>query len=159
MKFTTLVTGLALRTCALNDIEWSKISVTHEYAPTSLRKMSGTSSTMPHEIHNAQNLLGLCRQIRRWLPWTETKWFPRTPSLDACQLQCGASSMGVGRIFPGGGATGFFQSFSRGPKVVKFVFSHLKLRKQPFLLKFSKSRGERAPLPPPFRRPWFPVRL
>jgi len=28
--------------------------------------------------------------------------------------------------------------------MVKFVFSHLKLRKQPFLLKFSKSSGAKA---------------
>jgi len=45
-------------------------------------------------------------------------------------------------FFPGGGTSGFFQNFSKGePKVVKFVFSHSKLRKQPFLLIISKSRG------------------
>jgi len=32
--------------------------------------------------------------------------------------------------------------------VVKFVFSHLKLRKQPFLLKFFKSRWDQGPLVP-----------
>jgi len=50
--------------------------------------------------------------------------------------------VGVGRIFSGGeGTWGFFQNFSRrGPNVAKFVFSHSKLRKQPFLLKISKSR-------------------
>jgi len=43
-------------------------------------------------------------------------------------------SMGVGRIFSrGGGTRGFFLNFSRvGPKVVKFDFSHSKVRKQPF---------------------------
>jgi len=49
------------------------------------------------------------------------------------------------RIFP--------KFFQKGPKVVKFVFSHLKLRKQPFLLKFFKPRGTKVPLLP-FRRPW-----
>jgi len=44
------------------------------------------------------------------------------------------------RIFP--------KFFQEGPKVVKFVFSHLKLRKQPFLLKFFKSRGDQGPLTP-----------
>jgi len=37
--------------------------------------------------------------------------------------------------------------------VVKFVFSHLNLRKQPFLLKFPKSRGSVIPL----RCPWIQV--
>jgi len=32
-------------------------------------------------------------------------------------------------------------------KVVKFVFSHSKLRKQPFLLRSSKSRGASPPCP------------
>jgi len=46
------------------------------------------------------------------------------------------------RFFPGGG------------KMVKFVFFHSKLRKQPFLRKISRSRaGPRPPLPP-FRHPW-----
>jgi len=45
--------------------------------------------------------------------------------------------MDVGRIFSGGGTSGFFQTFFwGGAKVVKFVFYHPKLRKHPFLLKF-----------------------
>ena len=45
-------------------------------------------------------------------------------------------------FFPGGGAPGDFSKIlPGGPKVVKFVFSHLKLKKQPFVLKISKSRG------------------
>jgi len=35
--------------------------------------------------------------------------------------------------------------FPGGQKVVKFVFSHSKLIKQPFLLKFSKSTGGEGP--------------
>jgi len=60
--------------------------------------------------------------------------------------------MGVGRIFSREGPVGDFPKiFSReGPKVVKFVFYHPKLKKQPFLLIISKSRGG---LGPPFRRP------
>ena len=42
-------------------------------------------------------------------------------------------------IFPGGSLVDFFKSFLRGPNVVKFVFHHLKLRKQHFVLKFSNS--------------------
>ena len=58
----------------------------------------------------------------------------------------GLLSMGVGRIFSKGGQQGIFPKFFQGgPKVVKFDFSHLKLRKQPFLLKISKARG---PWPP-----------
>jgi len=49
------------------------------------------------------------------------------------------TDMGVGRIF----------STGRGRKAVKFVFYPSKLKKQPFLLKFSKSRGAL----PPLRRP------
>jgi len=52
--------------------------------------------------------------------------------------------MGVGRIFFRVGTRGFFQNFSRGPNV-KFDFSYSKLRKHPFLLKFSKSRGRPSP--------------
>jgi len=44
------------------------------------------------------------------------------------------------RIFP--------KFLQEGPKVVKFVFSHLQLRKQPFLLKFFKFRGDQGPLAP-----------
>jgi len=47
---------------------------------------------------------------------------------------------GVGRISRGGATRGFFQNFFGEQKVVKFGFSHSKLKKQPFLLKFSKSR-------------------
>jgi len=55
----------------------------------------------------------------------------------------------VGKIFTGGAARGFFQNFAgRRPKVVKFVFSHPKLRKQTFLLKIFKSRGDQGPLAP-----------
>jgi len=35
-------------------------------------------------------------------------------------------------FFQGGGNRGFFQNFPRGPKLMKFVFSHSKLTKQPF---------------------------
>ena len=35
-----------------------------------------------------------------------------------------------------------------GTKVAKFVFSHAKLKKQPFLLKFSKSTDVWSPLAP-----------
>jgi len=56
----------------------------------------------------------------------------------------------VGKSFTGEVISGFFPE---GPKVVKFVFSHLKLRKQPFLFKFFKPRGTNVPFLP-FRRPW-----
>jgi len=42
---------------------------------------------------------------------------------------------------------GFFQNFLGGPKVVKFVFSRSKPRKQAFLVKSSKSRGPFPPFP------------
>jgi len=44
--------------------------------------------------------------------------------------------IGVGKILSRGA---FQKVFLGGPKVVKFVFYHSKLRKQPFLLKFSNS--------------------
>ena len=49
-------------------------------------------------------------------------------------------------FFQGGALVDFSKFFPGGPKVVQFVSSHSKLRKQPFLLKISK-------WPPPFRRP------
>jgi len=59
----------------------------------------------------------------------------------------GVTTMGIGRIFSRGGTGGFSKIFPGGPKVVKFVFSHSKLKKQPFLLKISKSRGALAHSP------------
>jgi len=53
-------------------------------------------------------------------------------------------------FFQGGTTRGFSKIFLGGPKVVKFVFSHSNLRKQPCAVKFSKSRGPWLP----FRRPW-----
>jgi len=57
--------------------------------------------------------------------------------------------MGVGKIFSRGAPGDSSKIFPVRVKVVKFVFSHSKARKQHFLLKFSKSRGEGplAPLP------------
>ena len=55
--------------------------------------------------------------------------------------------MGVGWIFSRGGLRVFSLIFLGGPKVSKFVFSHSKLRKQPFLTKISKSRGPWPPCP------------
>jgi len=47
--------------------------------------------------------------------------------------------MGFGRIFSKGGASGFFQMFFKcWPKVVKFVFCHSKLRKQPIFAEILK---------------------
>jgi len=54
--------------------------------------------------------------------------------------------------FSGGVLGDFSKIFLGGSKVAKLVFSHSKLRKQSFLLKFSKSRegqGPLAPLPMP----------
>ena len=49
-------------------------------------------------------------------------------------------------FFQGGGPLrDFSKIFPGGAEVVKFVFSHRKLRKQHFLLKFSKSKGGRDP--------------
>jgi len=53
----------------------------------------------------------------------------------------------LGRIFPGGGSlVDSKKKISRGPKVVKFNFSHSKLRKQPFTEIF-KIQVEPCPLP------------
>ena len=54
------------------------------------------------------------------------------------------SGMGVGRVFSRG-----------GPKVVKFGFYPSKLKKKPFLLIISKSRGALPPAPPPLPTPMF----
>ena len=63
------------------------------------------------------------------------------------------TTLGVGRIFSRGGAVrDFSKFFPGGDKVVKFGFHPSKLKKQPFLLIISESRGE-TPLPPPFRSP------
>jgi len=54
-----------------------------------------------------------------------------------------------------GGTRGFFLNFSReGPKAVIFNFSHSKPRKQPLLLKISKSRGPRPSPAPPSDAHW-----
>jgi len=57
--------------------------------------------------------------------------------------------MSVGRIFCRGAVGDFPKIFSRGePKVVKFGFYPSKLKKQPFLLIITKSRGGKAPPSP-----------
>jgi len=48
-------------------------------------------------------------------------------------------------FFAGGLLGDFSKKFLGGPKVVKYVFAHTKLRKQSFLLKFSKSRRGKGP--------------
>jgi len=47
--------------------------------------------------------------------------------------------------FEGGDARYFSKIFLWGPKVVKIIFSHSKLRKQPFLLKCSNARERQGP--------------
>jgi len=56
--------------------------------------------------------------------------------------------MVVGRIFHGKATRGFSKIFLGVPKLVKFVFSHSKLRKQPFCWNFQNPRGP-SPLFPP----------
>jgi len=53
-------------------------------------------------------------------------------------------------FFNGAPAGHFSKTFPEGPKVVKFVFSHTKLRKQPFFAEIFKIQG--APLPTPMLR-------
>jgi len=66
-----------------------------------------------------------------------------------------SDSMGVGRISSREEPLlDCYKIFSSGgDKVVKFVFSYSKLRKQPLLLKFSKSRRGRNPPLPSFLTP------
>jgi len=67
------------------------------------------------------------------------------------QIPCETASWASEGFFQGKATSGFFQRFLWGvPKVVKFVFSHSKFRKQLILLKFSKSKGQGTP----FRRYW-----
>ena len=54
--------------------------------------------------------------------------------------------MGDGRIYPGGAVVDFSESFCRGAKVVRFVFSPLKTKKTAFLAKVFKFL---SPLPTP----------
>jgi len=74
----------------------------------------------------------LLNSVARWCHTTQ--FFAKMVSFH--MLVC----MGVGRNFSRGATSGFFQKFFYGgPKVVKFVFYHSKLRNQHFLLKFSNS--------------------
>jgi len=60
--------------------------------------------------------------------------------------------MDIGRIFSRVGAPReFFQNFSRGGEMVKFVFYHSKLRKQPFFATIFIFQGGQAPLPTPMQ--------
>ena len=75
-------------------------------------------------------------------------------SFDLIAFRGSIVNMGVGRIFSMGAVGNFPKIFSRGgPKVVKFGFYPSKLKKQPFLLIISKSRGGAwpplLPLPTP----------
>jgi len=64
-------------------------------------------------------------------------------------------------FFPNGGTRGFFHNFSRrGGKVVKFVFSQSKLRKQPFFAQIAKIQGiAKAPLCHPPPTPMAPLQI
>jgi len=54
------------------------------------------------------------------------------------------------KFFLGGELGDFFKIFPGGPKVMKFVFSHSKLRKQPFFaMNFKIQLGSRPTCPPP----------
>jgi len=55
-----------------------------------------------------------------------------------CHFTCLCAWASEG-FFPGGGPSGFFKMFFKcWPKVVKFVFCHSKLRKQPFFAEIFK---------------------
>jgi len=80
-------------------------------------------------------------------PWpTLNRWF----ILNSLDIRNETSHKhGRRKFFSRGSHKGICPIFLQGvAKVVKFLFSQFKLRKQPFLLKFSKSRGVKAPCPP-----------
>jgi len=52
-------------------------------------------------------------------------------------------------VFQGQATNGFFPNISRGAKVVKFVFSHSKIKKQLIFAEIVKIQGSFAPLPTP----------
>ena len=63
---------------------------------------------------------------------------------------CTPLAMGVRRNLPREGPLGDFSKILlEGPKVVKFIFSHSKLRKQPFLTFFKIQGGQDPPCPLP----------
>jgi len=79
--------------------------------------------------------------------WTLPIWF-KLSNLFKFDLD---SWTGASEGFFSGGAQGdFSKNFLGEDKRVNFVFSHSNVRKQPFLLQFSKSRGL-APIPMPMR--------
>jgi len=55
--------------------------------------------------------------------------------------------MSVGRFFSRGTLVDFSINFSRGERVVKFVFSHSEVRKQSFFAETFKTQDAKSPLP------------
>jgi len=68
--------------------------------------------------------------------------------------QTNSSFTGVGRIFPRGELGDFSKIFLGGEKVVKFVFSPSKVRKQPLFDEISKIKSVQRSPAPSSRRPW-----
>ena len=72
-------------------------------------------------------------------------------SNNQCSMVVQEPMHGRRKDFSRGATRVFFQNFSRGPKVVKFVFSHSKSRKHRFFAEIFKiQRRSLAPLPPLF---------
>jgi len=62
--------------------------------------------------------------------------------------------MVVGRIFPGGVTTGFFQNFPGDGKSGEICFFPLKTKKTTFFAKKFKIQGGKSSPAPTLRRPW-----
>ena len=111
----------------------SQVSVSVSVSEVTVSTTSLVHSASTYCLHNAG-----------W--WKQKRTFCNSVGGRTTGLQTRASE----RFFPGEATRGFSRG---GPKVVKFVFNHLKLGNILFLLKISKSRVSTPPFPP-FRRPW-----
>jgi len=96
--------------------------------------------------YRSEKIVDICSktwQIKQNTPKKQRNTLPTT-------FDCFSNKLNHGRrnyFFQRAATSGFLQFFCRcGPKLATFSFSCFKLKKQRFLLKFSKPRG---PCPPP----------
>ena len=107
---------------------------------------AGVSRILLHTFYkNIASLLDFQQcEVTHWTTVATTGMTVKRQNEDCTPL-----AMGVRRNLPREGPLGDFSKILLGgPKVVKFIFSHSKLRKQPFFDIFQNPRGPRPPLPP-----------
>ena len=101
--------------------------------------------------HTTQSVNYVLAVFSFWCSWTSQNNFLLRYLLSASFLTCGyrTDTRASEGFLQGGDTRGFLKFFPGRGKSCLICFFHSKQRKQPFLVKISKSRGDKIPLHPP----------